>query len=68
MADPVSTYATCQELVENPDIAGQVDLKRFNRLHPDGRRLIRSWFTRAWRFRDAAPLAYLSILYRAPAI
>ena len=46
---------TRQELVGSDNIADDVDLARYSRLHRDGKGLIRQWFERAWTRRDCRP-------------
>ena len=46
---------TCRELYyENAEV-GEVNLRNFWNLHPEGQRLIRGWFQRAWNMRDCPP-------------
>lgn len=60
-ADNVSSQnPVCRELLGCPQsrVEGfkrHTDLTRFDRLHPEGVRLIRGWFKRAWSKRDCKP-------------
>jgi hypothetical protein len=44
----------CPELIRNRP-AARVELYHFERLHPEGRRLISGWFERAWQARECSP-------------
>src|SRR4030095_14145185 len=44
----------CSDLISDRP-APPVDLSRFERLHPEGRKLISGWFKRAWQARDCSP-------------
>jgi len=45
----------CPELLDGRRVRGNLALERYDRLHLDGRRLIRSWLQRAWAQRECAP-------------
>lgn len=45
----------CTELLRNHRLRNRFDPHRFEMLHPDGRRLIRDWFQRAWQEHECAP-------------
>ena len=47
---------TCPELIPaclaNRNLSVDIDLKRYMRLHPAGKKLILGWFNRAWEMRN----------------
>src|SRR5712692_3873602 len=45
----------CPELVHSRGLEFHFDSRRFQMLHPDGRRLITHWFERAWHHRLCEP-------------
>jgi hypothetical protein len=45
----------CPELTQRNTTSDRVNLDEYRWLHQDGRRLIASWFSRAWKMRDCEP-------------
>lgn len=48
-------FAVSCKLAKNAGLAKKADLSRYQDLHPHGRRLISSWFERAWSKIDCQP-------------